>query len=288
LGSRPTAGLSFRSTIAQHYDSLALLYRTFWGEHIHHGLWLADDDPPRIAQESLVAYLAERAKVGRAECVLDVGCGYGASARWLSDRLECRVTGMTISAAQARLARRYNLRHGQASRIDIVRADAAVPPIRSSAFDVVWVVECIEHLEDKRRFVEETARILRPGGRFALCTWQRGTGVPADEPLVQGVCEAFLCPSLASADEYQAWCEDAGLDVRCIEDLTSRVRRTWEILTERVARPWLAPFKRIFLDRDGRRFLDGFPTIARAYDSGAMSYGLLVAEKPQGNARLRP
>jgi tocopherol O-methyltransferase len=279
LASRTAAGPSLSGAIARHYDSLALLYRTFWGEHIHHGLWLADDESPRIAQEHLVEHLAERARIRRGERVLDIGCGYGASARWLSSKFACRVTGVTLSTAQARLARRYNLRRGQASRIDIVRADAAVPPIRSAAFDVVWVVECIEHLDDKRRFVLETARILRPGGRFALCTWQRGPGTPADEPLVQNVCEAFLCPSLASADEYGVWCEEAGLEVRCVEDLSSKVRKTWDVLSARVGRPWLAPLKRMLLNRAARRFVDGFPTIAEAYDSGAISYGLLVAGK---------
>ncbi|NIN72306.1 MAG: methyltransferase domain-containing protein [Gemmatimonadetes bacterium] len=279
MGSRSTAGSSLVGAIARHYDSLALLYRTFWGEHIHHGLWLADDESPHIAQEHLIEHLAERAGIGRGERVLDVGCGYGASARWLSSRFGCRVTGVTISTAQARLARRRNLRQGHASSIHIVRADAAAPPIHDGTFDLVWVVECIEHLRDKRRFVEETARVLRPGGRFALCTWLRGDGTPADDRLVEDVCESFLCPSLASADEYRLWCEEAGLGVLCSEDLTSQVRKTWAVLSDRVSRPLLAPLKRMLLDPAARRFLDGFATIAEAYDGGAMSYGLLVAGK---------
>ncbi|UCC74563.1 MAG: methyltransferase domain-containing protein [Gemmatimonadota bacterium] len=271
--------MSLRKSIARHYDSLALLYRTFWGEHIHHGLWLADDVPPRIAQEQLVAHLAERAGVSGAERVLDVGCGYGAPARWLANQRDCRVTGVTISGAQARLARRYNARSGCDERVDIVHADAAALPVRCGTVDVVWVIECLEHLEDKRSFVEETARILRPGGRFALCTWQRGDAVPESEPLIQGVCEAFLCPSLASAEEYRAWCDCAGLKVSCSEDLTPQVRATWDILLERTRRPWVAPL-RWLLDHEVRRFVDGFTTIALAYASGVMSYGLLVASKP--------
>jgi tocopherol O-methyltransferase len=279
LGSRFRAGSSLLGAIARHYDSLALLYRTFWGEHIHHGLWLADDESPHIAQENLIDLLAERARMGRGERVLDVGCGYGASARWLSSRFGCRVTGVTISAAQARLAKRLNLRHGHVPSIDIVRADAAAPPIHDSTFDVVWVVECIEHLRDKRGFVEETARVLRHGGRLALCTWLRGDGTPVDDSLVQSVCEAFLCPSLASAEEYRLWCGEAGLSVLRIENLTSQVRKTWDVLGDRVSRPWLAPLKRMLLDPAGRRFVDGFSTIAEAYDGGAMSYGLFVAGK---------
>lgn len=280
MASSRGAGPALISEIARHYDSLALLYHAFWGEHIHHGLWLAADESPQFAQEQLVRRLAERARILPGERVLDVGCGYGASARWLSARLACRVTGVTISAAQARLARRWNLRRGHASSVDIVRADAATPPIRASTFDLVWVVECMEHLRDKGRFVEHVARVLRPGGRFALCTWLRGDATPADHRLVRAVCDAFLCPSLASADECRLWSEQAGLDVRYVEDLTSSVRKTWDVLSRRVQRPWLAPLRRLLLDHAGRRFVDGFSTIAEAYDEGAMRYGLIVAAKP--------
>jgi tocopherol O-methyltransferase len=281
LKSQARGESELRRSIERHYDSLAFLYRTFWGKHIHHGLWLDGPSPPRLAQEQLVSYLADRAEVREGEEILDVGSGYGASGRWLSHRFGCRVTGVTISRKQARLARRYNERYGHAGRTQVVRANAADLPFAAGSFDLVWVVECIEHLADKRRFVRETARMLRPGGRFALCTWQRGEGIEAAEPQLREVCEAFLCPSLASAAEYRAWCEAAGLEVRCEENLTPHVRATWDILGKRIGRPWLAPL-RLLVGRRVRRFVAGFPVIASAYDSGAMSYGLVVAAKLSG------
>ncbi|NIW02680.1 MAG: methyltransferase type 11, partial [Gammaproteobacteria bacterium] len=72
-----------RHAVERHYDSLALLYRLFWGEHVHHGLWPARGGSPRDAQIRLVSHLADRAGIAGGERVLDVGCGYGASARWL-------------------------------------------------------------------------------------------------------------------------------------------------------------------------------------------------------------
>ncbi|NIR28355.1 MAG: methyltransferase domain-containing protein, partial [Gammaproteobacteria bacterium] len=43
-------------------------------------------------------------------------------------------------------------------------------------FDVVWVVECLEHLAAKGEFIRRAARTLVPGGRLALCSWQDGNG----------------------------------------------------------------------------------------------------------------
>ncbi len=186
------------------------------------------------------------------------------------------MTGITLSRSQARLAHKRNLRSNLSANTTVVRADASALPFAQPRFDLVWVVECLEHLEDKRRFVCDVAALLRPEGRLALCTWQRGEGVPADDPLVRAVCDAFLCPSLASEKECRDWCKQAGLDLVRSEDLTSQVRATWDILIERVSPRWLQP-ARLIVSRDVRRFLDGFPLIAEAYDLGRMRYGLLVA-----------
>ena len=266
-----------RDSVERHYDSLAFLYRTFWGEHIHHGLWTAADDSPRIAQVRLVEHLAELARVARGSRILDVGCGYGASGRWLAANLDCRVTGITISSAQARRAIRLNRR--LAARPQVVRGDAAALPFAADMFDVVWVIECIEHLVDKRGFVRAIGRLLKPGGRFALCGWERDRNASSDDRLVRDVCDAFICPALSSTEEHQSWCADAGLEVLVVENLTCRVRPTWDVLIGRVENPWLAPL-RWLVGREIRRFAAGFSTIAEAYDSGAMRYGLLVAARP--------
>ena len=40
-----------------------------------------------------------------------------------------------------------------------------------NSFDVVWACESGEHMPDKKRYVEEMARVLKPGGRIVIATW---------------------------------------------------------------------------------------------------------------------
>lgn len=269
-----TARASLTSRIRRHYDRLAPFYRRFWGEHVHHGCWNAHGLTPAEAQERLIETLAEAAAVPRAGRVLDVGCGFGGSARWLARHRGASVLGWTLSRVQARAALTTAQRLG-VRRVLFAQADAETWPAREGAFDVVWIVECLEHLRDKTGALASAARSLRPGGTLALCTWMAGT---TRDALTRDVANAFLCPSLATFEEHVRWTEAAGLHVEARRDLTDLVRPTWDHVRRATDRPWVRAALP-FLGRDTRRFVRGFDLIARAYDEGSLVYGLLVGRR---------
>jgi tocopherol O-methyltransferase len=253
-----------------------LFYRLLWGRHIHHGLW-SGTETPSAAQERLTETLAGEAAIRHGERVLDVGCGMGSSSIHLANRLECEVTGVTISSVQWRWAQCAAFMHRARRRIRFLCADAEQVIFPPNSFDVVWSVECTEHLYDKSRFFHRATRWLRPGGRVAICAWLAGdTTNPTHRELVHDVCKGFLCPSLGTEHDYRQWMSEAGLKNVYVMDWTSSVTRTWEICRDRVRRTrirWLAKA----LDINLVRFLDRFDTILEAYRSGAMRYGAFIA-----------
>ncbi len=83
--------------VAAHYDELDGFYREFWGEHVHHGVWITGRETPQEATRRLVSLVAEQAVVRDGSDVCDVGCGYGATARMLVADYGARVTALTIS-----------------------------------------------------------------------------------------------------------------------------------------------------------------------------------------------
>jgi tocopherol O-methyltransferase len=264
--------------IRSHYDVSTLFYRLLWGRHIHHGLW-SGTETPGAAQQRLTETLAAEAAIRPGERVLDVGCGMGSSSIHLANQLDCEVTGVTISSVQWRWARCAALMHGARRRTRFICANAEQVTFPQEAFDVVWSVECTEHLYDKGRFFHRAAQWLRPSGRVAICAWLAGDTVnPLHREQVHDVCQGFLCPSLGTEDDYRRWMIEAGLkDVRVL-DWTSSVARTWEICRDRVRRArvrWLAKV----LDMNLVRFIDRFDTILEAYRTGAMRYGALIADK---------
>ena len=277
-----------KAAIRSHYDLATPFYRLLWGPHIHHGLWSAEDAAravpeasPAAAQEQLTDTLAELAGIGRGERVLDVGCGMGGSSIRLGRRLQCQVTGITLSGVQRRWATAAARWQGVSDRVNFLREDAETVSFAAGRFDVVWSIECTEHLVDKAAFFRRAAGWLAPGGRVAICVWLAAEDAERAElrRQVEAVCDAFLCPSLGSFSDYARWMTDAGLRVERTEDWTPRVARTWELCDRRVRRlglPWLARA----IDRRQAEFLDHFGTLLEAYRSGAMQYGCLVARLP--------
>jgi tocopherol O-methyltransferase len=259
------------AAVRAHYDSLALIYRTYWGDHIHHGLFVRGDESAAEAQQNMIDYCNQAVGVRRGCDVLDMGCGHGGTAVYLASRFSCRVQGVTLSEKQARMARENAARSGVQSQVEFVVGDADSYALPTHSYDLVWTMESSEHFRDKAGYFRRVAAALRKNGSLLLAAW---TGEMSSER-VRAVADAFLCPELQSAQQYASQIEAAGLRVRSSADLTAQVVRTWEICREhaRRARAIVA-----LLPQSARHFVEGFDTILDAYRGGELTYTVLVAD----------
>src|SRR5262249_8791471 len=207
------------------------------------------------------------------EEVLDLGCGHGGTLLYLARLLRCEGMGITLSPKQAWIAKDAIARAGLAKRLTILVHDVSTFPFPAAGFDLVWTMESSEHFADKPKFLYDVAHTLRSGGKLLVTAW---TG-SMDDVHVRKVAHAFLCPELWTAARYRGGMEDSGLAVQHCEDVTSQVLRTWEICQER-ARSSRAVVK--LLPAAARVFVEGIDTILKAYESGALKYTILTAQKP--------
>lgn len=268
--------------VARHYDRLDRYYREIWGEQIHHGFWRTGQETLEEARESLTECIADEAALTTADRVCDIGCGYGASARFLARRRGAEVTGVTISPAQYDAAIQAST---QPADPRYVLADWLSNDLPAGSFSAAVAIESVEHMSDKAGCFRQAARVLQEGGRLVVSGWlvpEAATDLQR-RWLIEPICRGARMPNLGSEADYRRFAEGAGLRVVRFQDITFAVRRTWPALVTRLlVRLFQHPSDLVPLCHDARRNLTFALTFARiflAFRTRALRYGVFTLRK---------
>lgn len=113
--------------------------------------------------------------------VLEVGLGYGTLGQKIAQ--SCRsYTGLDIAYGPVQMMRHRLDLAGIAG--EVVQGSVLEAPFPDSSFDRVVAIGCFHHTGDTQRCLDETWRLLRPGGtahlmvynRFSALQWKRWPG----------------------------------------------------------------------------------------------------------------
>jgi ubiquinone/menaquinone biosynthesis C-methylase UbiE len=113
---------------------------------------------------------------GHGRDVLEVGVGMGADLlRWA--RAGATVTGVDITERAVRLTEDRVRSAGLRANVRV--ADAEALPFADGTFDIVWSWGVLHHTPRSEQALREAARVLRPGGRYAVMVYHRHSWVAA-------------------------------------------------------------------------------------------------------------
>ena len=101
--------------------------------------------------------------------VVDLGCGVGASFRYLAERLAIRGTGITLSPVQAQLATSLIRDAGLSDCVVCLEGDYCDLPPGLGPADLAYAIESFVHAPEPTRFIDQCRRLVRPGGMLAIC-----------------------------------------------------------------------------------------------------------------------
>jgi tocopherol O-methyltransferase len=206
--------VAFQEGIGNMYDEISSFWEDILGEHIHQGYY--DLEPPfadvrtaqfRMIDESLrFAGLSENpAKFPKS--VVDVGCGLGGSSRYMAKKYDTNCHGITLSPYQVQRGTKLAVAQGLSDKVSFQVANALKQPFPDNHFDLVWTMDCGEHMPERGKFISELVRVAAPGATILIATWCHRDLAPSEKSLQPW--EKQHLDKISEAYSLAEWCSVA-------------------------------------------------------------------------------
>jgi arsenite methyltransferase len=178
------------------------------------------DRIPREAIDSFagVGYYFDLAELKAGESVLDLGSGSGMDTFVAALKVgpAGSVTGVDMTDAQRLKAERLRDESG-IHNITYLKGYIESLPLESASFDVVISNGVINLSPDKAKVFQEVARVLKPGGRFALADIVTEVQLP-EKIVCNSTLWAACIGGAMQQNDYRSGIEGAGLRIRTMRD----------------------------------------------------------------------
>jgi 27-O-demethylrifamycin SV methyltransferase len=264
-----------------HYDRVTAAWGLLLGDDLHYGFFDTGDEDLAQATRALTERMAAAARFEPDAEVLDVGCGTGGPACVLALDHAVRVTGITTSAVGVQAATAHAMALGVADRARFELADGTDNGLADDSFDRVWVLESSHLMPAREQLIAECARVLRPGGRLALCDIVLCRPLPFLEVRrlrkeFELLREVFGDAHMQPLERYAELATEHGLVVDEQTDLTAATRATfarWRDNANRHREEVVASIG----EPDWARFVESCTVLDEFWTDGTLGYGLLAA-----------
>lgn len=218
-------------------DDADSFYYTVWGgEDIHVGLYEAPADSIFDASRRTVECMAAQVPGLDAHTrILDIGAGYGGAARFLAKRYGCNVVALNLSEKENERDRHMNQQQGLDHLIEVVDGSFEDLSFDDGHFDLIWSQDAILHSGNRRKVLEEVARVLAPGGYFLFTDPMQADNCPPG--VLQPILDRIHLETLGSPGFYRQTLaaldlEEINFDARS-EMLPTHYGRVYNELTTR-------------------------------------------------------
>jgi cyclopropane-fatty-acyl-phospholipid synthase len=160
-----------QKNIHAHYD-LGNAFYTLWLDstmNYSSALFAGNTEQPMAeAQKAKVRRALSMAGVKAGDCVLEIGCGWGALAEMATTEFGASLTGVTLSTEQLAFAKDRMQRCGVQHQADLRLQDYR--DIADAPFDAICSIEMVEAVgrEYWPAYFQTVSKLLKPGGRACV------------------------------------------------------------------------------------------------------------------------
>jgi cyclopropane-fatty-acyl-phospholipid synthase len=192
-----------RKNVAHHYDIGNDLYRLFLDDDLQYSCAYFTDPKNSLEQAQLdkKAHIAAKLALEPGQHVLDIGCGWGGTALYLNRVAGVRVTGVTLSEEQLKVARERAEAFGVAHQVKFELIDYRHV---EEQFDRIVSIGMFEHVGAAHydEFFAKCRELLKPDGVMLLHTIGKLGKASAPDPFTDKyVFPGYHLPSISQMAE---------------------------------------------------------------------------------------
>jgi cyclopropane-fatty-acyl-phospholipid synthase len=156
--------------VRHHYDVSNDFFALFLDESMTYSCALFSQGASTLeeAQDAKRELVCKKLALKEGERVLDVGCGWGSFVIHAAERHGVQAIGITLSPAQAELARRRVAQAGLADRVEIRVMDYRDLGTAGERYDAIASIGMVEHVGASQIdvYAAQLTGLLEPGGRL--------------------------------------------------------------------------------------------------------------------------
>lgn len=275
----PNSRSTAETVSESYYDSSDAdrFYETVWGgEDIHIGLYEPGTSIFDASRNTVQAMNACIPNLNSEIKVLDLGSGYGGSARYLAQKTGCHVTCVNISEVQNDRNRVLNAEEGISDRIEVLHGSFESIPCKDDSFDVVWSQDAFLHSDNRKKVIQEVDRVLKPSGELIFTDPMQADNCPVG--VLQPVYDRLSLKSLASFNFYREELGACGFEELQVIDLTHQLRIHYATVRQNLQARYLE-----LIDSISSEYMDkmlvGLDNWVSAADKGYLAWGILHFRK---------
>jgi sarcosine/dimethylglycine N-methyltransferase len=266
------------TTTRDYYDGPAdQIYRTIWGDNVHLGVPCSNSCPHPEAMEHTNEIMAQAVNLQSDTRVLDLGCGYGSTARYLAANYGCHVTGSNISEKELELARERAEEAGLEHLLTFEYGDFHDLKYPDRSFNLVWSQESFLHGADKNKILSQCRRVLVPGGTLAFTDILVRRGTPEADRL--RIYDRVKSPDMWDLEDYNKALLDLDFRVQQVTDWSQYVARSYGWVRDRLGESREDLIPRIGAETIDRT-LEALSFWVDSANADKIGWAFLVAEKP--------
>lgn len=237
-GAGEGPGMTIEQAVVLHYGRKGLAEAVMAGLAAMGGAVVRAEDLAAVDEFHMggrpaTELLAAEMGLAKGMRVLDIGSGLGGTARFLAQRYGCHVTGIDITPAYVALATDLSRLVGLADATRFIAGSALDLPEPHHPYDAAVLLHVGMNIEDKDRLFAGVARVLKPGGVFAVYDAMATGEAPPDFPVPWA--ETAATSFLATPQAYRRGLQAAGFEILSETSHRELALELFERMRQRVA-----------------------------------------------------